>query len=370
MTDSLDPLGEFALRLDHLEVAHELLISNVPAKERGAVILLDGFADALIYRRLQALYALTERGWWYRARMPSYPKRLREKASAEFHLRLKLVRDRTYYDELAGDEDPFIDDIQATVLQIAHTYRNDAYHRDKHNAATIGMIGRLSFVAASRLFARSQPNGVGIGVRDHSLDRLAPYDIDLTIGFLELRAAAEQVASRLQQGLEVEHAVLAADLADDIEFRLAGLDEDLGHLRTSGRDVDEILSWTELGRLHGADEELLRLSDAADPKTRAEKAGLKSVPPDFVEEAKDAFLLYRRRESELRESTRLKANGETLDRLKEEPARLRTVTRTATLLSKYHEADRALSWIEECAAEALTAFDEAVQLDLDRARGK
>lgn len=365
------PLDRFLLGLDHLEVSHELLLSETPAKERMAVILLDGLADGLIFRRLELLYEFAERGWWYRARMPEFPKRLREKARAEYHVRLSLARRWTYLDEYTFNTVPFADDHEATVLLIGHAYRNDAYHRDRHNPAVIGIVGRLMFAAVAALFARSQPAGVGWGINGETrLQRLARYEVDLANGFLQLREAAEKVGAVLGRSLTLATTELIDQLADDLEYRLDSLDEGLQYLATSGRDVGEMLAHVELWSVHGADERLLELANAMDPMTRAERAGLTDIPDEFKREAQEAMKLYRRRQEELAAETKIRASLGAVESVRKEPERLRAYgAKRKKALARYHEADRVLSHLEDCAEQAIRSYDEALELEFERSRG-
>jgi hypothetical protein len=369
MSDQHDALDHFILCAEHLEVARELLTSGSPAKERMAVILLDGLTDAFLYRRLSTLYRFIEEGWWYRARMPSYPKSLRDRATAEFHTRLKLARPKTYYDEYVFDDTPFIGDTDVTVLQIGHAYRNDAYHRDRHNPDVIGVIGRLMLGAASRLFARAQPGNIGIGVTPHDAARLDAHGLEAEDGFFSLRRGAEALGNRLIQGLDITVAALADQLANDLEYRLDEVEDSFSYLRASGVDWANLLAMHELAYKHGNDETFLELSEQMDPEIRAERAGLNDVPEQFRAEAKAAPRLYFERQAELLAAMRRQVTTDTLADLRAKAGALRHFTRKPKVLSRYHEADRVLVMVEECSSNAIRGLDEMSEREVDRARG-
>lgn len=147
------PGDHFFLGLEQLEVCREFLLSGSAAKARMSVILLDGLVDALLYRRLEVLYWASEEPM-IRREMHSYPKKVRKEARLNFARRVELAQETTYYDELWGGSGAIVDEMDAAILVVGHSYRNDAYHRDTHNPSVIDLVGKGAFrIGRSRVLA-------------------------------------------------------------------------------------------------------------------------------------------------------------------------------------------------------------------------
>jgi hypothetical protein len=144
----------FFLGLEQLEVCRELLLADTPAKARMAVILLDGLVDAILYRHLVDLYRASEEPFT-RVEMPRYPRKLRREAKMQFGVRIELAAQTTYWDKIWRDGKTLVDDLDRAVLSVGHSYRNDAYHRDRHNAAVTDLVGKVLFAAVARRLSRS-----------------------------------------------------------------------------------------------------------------------------------------------------------------------------------------------------------------------
>jgi hypothetical protein len=239
------PNDRFFLGFEQLEVCRELLLADSPAKARMAVILLDGLADAILYRRLQDLYRASEEPLT-RQEMPRYPKKLRREARMNFARRVELGQQVTYYDEWWSGGGAPVDDTDATVLLVGHSYRNDAYHHDRHNAATIDLVGRVLFAAVARVFARAQSASWGLSSpepRRETLERLGVGGDDFMLTY---RDAAEQTTATLRAGLQVSVEELAAGLADDLSWRADEAQELVDYLPEKGEKLDEQLARFEI----------------------------------------------------------------------------------------------------------------------------
>lgn len=104
-----------------------------------ALILLDGLADAMLFRRLQQLYEAAEEPI-LKHKMPRFSTRERNLARQRFNKRVEIARRPTELDGWLGDGEPLISDADAIVLKVGHSYRNDAYHEDAHNAFVVPSV--------------------------------------------------------------------------------------------------------------------------------------------------------------------------------------------------------------------------------------
>jgi hypothetical protein len=131
--------GSLFLALEQLDGIRELLKAGSPVKARMALILLDGLADAMLFRRLEQLYEASEEPL-VRHKMPRYSARDRNLTRQRFSRRVEMARQLTEVDRWVGDGEPLIDEPDAAVLKVGHSYRNDAYHEDVHNEFVVSRV--------------------------------------------------------------------------------------------------------------------------------------------------------------------------------------------------------------------------------------
>jgi hypothetical protein len=299
--------------------------------------------------------------------MPCYPNKRRTEAKKNFAVRVDLAREVTYIDHYVGDDAPLVDELDKTVLLVGHAYRNAAYHRDAHNPAMIASVGRLLFATVARLVVRCQSNSLGV---DSRATRLEQFGVPLDGGMCTMRDAAAAIVTRLVDGLDTDLEALAAELAEDLEARRAEVEELVNYLGTSGHDVDELIASAEFRDKQAGDEELLRLSALMDPRRRANELGLSEIPDEFVQEAHAAPRQYREHMAELERRRPPEARVARLSELPPIEERLRRGGDVAMLLSAYYEADVILGLLERYVGDAVSAYDQYVQDEIDRARGK
>src|SRR5436309_12215269 len=111
-----------------------------------ALILLDGLADAMLFRRIEQLYEASEDPFLMH-KMRRYSTRDRNLARQRFNRRVEMVRRVTEVDWWVGDEEALSDDADAPVLKVGHRYRNNAYHEDTYNAFVGTSIAQILFAA-------------------------------------------------------------------------------------------------------------------------------------------------------------------------------------------------------------------------------
>ena len=361
------PGDRFFLGLEQLEVCRELLRSGSPAKARMAVILLDGLLDALLYRRLEALYRASEDPMTRRD-MDPYPKKVRREARLNFARRIELAQESTYYDELWGGSGAVVDEDDAAILLVGHSYRNNAYHRDTHNPAVIDLVGKTLFAAVARVFTRAQSASWGLSnsaERQAVLARLGVKDD----GSLTYRDAAAQAAETLGAGLDVHVEALGDALAEDLGVRSDEAAELADYLPETANELDVSLARYEVWSKHAADDDLLELAARMEPFTRARREGLRSIPDDYVLEAKDATRAYIERMRELERTSETRVSLSLIDQARETADRLRAGSSVAAVMTDYHATDNDLSLLEEYLADAVAAYDTYINEEIDRHRG-
>jgi hypothetical protein len=250
---------------------------------------------------------------------------------------------------------------------IGHAYRNAAYHRDAHNPAVIASIGCLLFAAVARLVVRCQSNSIGIGSR---AARLEQFGVAIDDGLRTMRDAAHEIVARFLDGLDSDGEALAEELAEDLEWRRGEVEQLLDALRESGHDLDELIAIAEFGDKHAADEELLRLAELMNPVRRARELGLSEIPEEFGDEAQEAVRQYRARMTELERTRPAHTRVAQLGEVRAAEEEIRHGGDVTALLSTYYEADVVLVGLERYVGAAVSAYDDYVQQEIDRARGK
>jgi hypothetical protein len=167
--------GSLFLALEQLDGIRELLRTGSPVKARMALVLLDGLADAMLFRRLEQLYEASEEPF-LKHRMPRYSTRDRNIARQRFNRRVEIARRVTEVDRWVRDGAALIDEADAAVLKVGHSYRNDAYHEDVHNEFVVASTARVLFAAVARLVAAMQRPGVRVGsISTRQIEQLAAW---------------------------------------------------------------------------------------------------------------------------------------------------------------------------------------------------
>lgn len=360
-----EPVERFVLALEQLRVCRELLLDGSPAKARMAVILLDGLADAFLYRRLERLYDLSEDAF---VGLGPYPKEVRRQARLDFGTRLRLCADPAGDAFVGGGGGPLVTGDQAVVLRVGHSYRNAAYHRDRHNPATIGAVGRSFFTAVADLFVRSQHAGLTSGgFPAAQLERLRALGVPMRGDSVTWREAAAQLARDLVAGLEVAHADLADLLAHDLDERAEAVEELVADIPGGPADFDSLMASLEFQDVHGADEELLDLRERRDP---ARRSVLRNIP--FTQELRDEAAVadrrYAERLAELGRNSHARATMTTLDEVRAVARQLVQEQDTLRVLTTYQDIDGKLDILEDYSLKAVLEIDRYVDMQIEAMR--
>jgi hypothetical protein len=266
-----DDIARFELVLDAIEDVVKQARSSTVASLRMGLITADYAADVLLARRVARIMALSEEGPFFEPRK-RFDSRARSLLRQGFNRRVAVGANDYSRRFTFGLGTPILDKSDAEVLRVAHAYRNDVYHEDRHNEDTLLAIVTATVHTVARMWPRSLSSKVGTsqGANGPVVRRLRKKGYEGTDwggpNTWCLHDGARAVAQWLECELpmhidEIQHAV-----AVDIAKRVARTDSMVAWLGGSeGPGVDQIepgLHWNEFWRRHGDDPEFVRVSEA------------------------------------------------------------------------------------------------------------
>ncbi len=360
-----EPVERFTLALEQLQLCRELLLDGSPAKARMAVILLDGLADAILYRRLERLYRVSENEF---VGLGPYGKDVRRQARNDFGKRVSLCSDPTADTFVSGGGGPLVTTDAAVVLRVGHSYRNAAYHRDRHNPATIGAVGRVFFKAVAELFERSQFAGhTSGGLPVEQIESLRRLGVPVHGSSINWREAASTLAQELSAALAVPHAELVTQLADDLVGRAAAVEELAAYVPGTRDEFDSSMASLEFRDAHGADEQLLDFGERRDPVRRSVVGNI-PLTQELRDEGAVAERLYQERLVELRRTWQPRATMRSSTEATDIAKQLREETETLHALTVYQGIDGKLDILEDYSTHAVIEFDHYVDMQIEAAR--
>jgi len=352
----LDDLEQFRIVVEQLEVCRDLVLANAAPKSRMALILLDNAAEVVLYRLSREAL--------------EYDHFLRRIVPARVSLNQRNAIERYFEKKLDfAASNHHLDATSVEMLRVLHRYRNAVVHRDAHNPTVIPILGRLAFVAVSRLFASTR-GGVRpsiAGGYTKPIDRLASYG--LTGTFIDYEAAAQRIALQLQSGVEVSVQAAAEQLAKDLTERIGQVRQVLsGELsldNDNGR-INDLLKKFEF-RERFPD---LEYTLSEQYRSLVYKIGAGSgdeVSRDEFIAAEQEF--HKRYDAQLA-SYQSELTCERLVCLAESISSLQQETRLDELLRSYARDDETLTWYERSVHAALQSNEAQVQMEIDISRGK
>jgi hypothetical protein len=376
-----DSVAQFTLVLDGVEEVVGRLGSPEIGQQRLALIVADYLADILLARRVQRMIELSELHGGLMEPRERFDSRTRGTLRSGFKRRLAVAA-RSYERRFTyGAGDPILTASDAEVLRVAHAYRNDIYHEDRHNERTLLTIARAAIHAVARAWKQSLPSNVASssGARGPLMDRLLAKGYETPRdGFggsmLSLHAGAETVCRWLAADATIDLATDTETLGGDIHERIEWAQSMLDWLSGSegpGRDkIEPALHWHEFWRDRGADPEWLELDEA--------RAVLWSEYMEAGDEAKDALTesmraaneAYEARWRELMSAHRPKLALSDLPKLDARGAALGSAKDHGALLARYLDLDLEVRVFEETLLEIATGWERAVEAEEDRRRGK
>jgi len=362
-----DSFEELHVVVEQVEICQRLLRSRSHSKARAAVILLDHVADALMYRACSHDFEHQE--FLEMVIPPELSQEKREKILYRFDGKVSYIAQTK---KLFSAE-------ESTVLMIGHRVRNFAYHRNYHNPATIGVVGRILYKTVCAIL----PSLLQQGQQSYS-SRMSQQTWTRRYGvspsFFNFDEVSRMVASRLAQGLKLTLSGAATAMRSDLSARYRGMQRTLKRwlsLKTDRR-LNEMLKDYEFADVHK--EDLLRLLGPLKKARYVVHDLHKGLPPEewmkipiapekrreirrgmIVEER--TFKNKRRR---LFKNFRQTVTANSLRSLGKEISSLPRATSLGELLSKYDSIERRLTQAESYVSRAESDLDFAIDL----ARGK
>lgn len=174
-----------------------------------------------------------------------------------------------------------------------------------------------------------------------------------------------RIGQRLSADLQPTLAKLREQLSDDLLWRTAWAEEMFGHLAGEVGDQDRLLAsihWQEAWDGFGHDPELLRLS--------SEIAQLEAGPERDYEQIAQQYEQRNDRVRQLMADTQPQFELAEISRIADLAQRLRTARNAGSLLDRYEQLDRRIETIERLLDGAAISWDQHVQEETDRLRGK
>lgn len=148
-------LRQIDLFAEQLDLTAALVRAGGLARGRIALVAIDNLAEVLLYRHLQFTFGASEE--MGRLTAQRYDRRARERLRQDFDRRVTLAATEHTGTFSWSYPKPILDRVDATIFRVAHRYRNGVYHEDRHNAALLDPLTRLSLVAVGRAWCRAQP---------------------------------------------------------------------------------------------------------------------------------------------------------------------------------------------------------------------
>lgn len=374
-----DDVARFALIFDGVEDAAERLRSENIADLRLALVIADYLTDVLLTRRIARVIAFSERGYAWESR-EQFDSKARGLLRQGFNRRVSLAA-RPYNARFAfGLGEPILEPDDAEVLRVAHAYRNDVYHEDRH-PSTIRTIALAALHTLARAWRAALPSNIAstLGAQSPVMRRLQRlgYTTPEHFGgqeYLSLHAGAATVGAWLDRTLPFDLPEHRRDLAADIERRVRWAESMIEFLSSSqgpGRaHIEPALQWGDFWRQHGDDPELVEL----DSQRRSALDQALDADEDAKErafaEARACEGAYVKRLQELHAAYAPAVSLDALPQLRKRGAGLRQAKRVGALLARYRTLDMTLGVFEEALADVATGWDDYVEREVRRSLGK
>jgi hypothetical protein len=155
-----DDIARCELVLDAIEDVVKQARSSTVASLRMGLITADYAADVLLARRVARIMALSEEGPFFEPRK-RFDSRARSLLRQGFNRRVAVGANDYSRRFTFGLGTPILDKSDAEVLRVAHAYRNDVYHEDRHNEDTLLAIVTATVHTVARMWPRSLSSKVG-----------------------------------------------------------------------------------------------------------------------------------------------------------------------------------------------------------------
>lgn len=333
-----------------LELAANFIQENTPQRIRVAFILLHNIAELLMYRIAEQSFGPDE----FRSKVlpPQFSRTLKKKVRREFTEQIRFVVSQRVLSEEEG-----------LTLQIAHAYRNPAFHRDDHNPKALQALACLLYSPISTLFKKAS-EGRGSSSSEEEKAWLESYGVSCDgIPMFDTISVALVTAIRAKIPLDIKgiRSVLCDDLVERVSVAESKMspDDELGSMVTDWAvALAEAMFWSSFDeQAAGADYWALRWKIGA---------GENVSPEEFMKAENDFNTEKMRRKAAFAPPFELRQ----LPELKEKVEALKSTTNPSGLAAEYHEIDGQLTLLEDAIEDIHTSVDVAIQHAIDVARGK
>jgi hypothetical protein len=368
-----DDRAQFLLFVEQMNEARQLLLEDHLGKQRLGLIAIDNLAEMLLYRHQQQIVRL--RGTHWDAQIPRLGRKRLRKLRSDFNARVKLAREKIV-DPLVGSVFvPLLDQLDADVFRTAHAYRNRIYHADHHNPALLPPLARAYLSAVGRAFTRQQPTGVASSP-DATTEKICAYGFDLSQswspGYFAPYEAAESITANLTSGLAVNPEKTKDILSSDIVDRSQWAEEMIETLVRDGyprERIPSVLAEADSWQAIEADEEIVRLeNEVAD--LRASRWNDNHPESSFKKEAELMEARNKRVWALRARATTPSLEIDDIPRLRHQGSDLSDAENLGTLFNRYRKLDDEIEKIEQALEQLAIGWDQHLQQELDRIRGK
>lgn len=334
------------LIVEQLEECKRLILDGGLSQLRMALLLLDNAAEIMMYRQMKSEFAVSR---MYENTLKSLETLQRHdmetKRREELNQRIKDLQERMvplrekrqiarYFDEKVKflTQRKCMGESVAAFLASMHRYRNSAHHQDKVRKETLRPAVLMLFEVVCDLIVSLQPSSMSwSSSEDYS-------KFEKRYGLSAMDAGGERgralIRSHLRQELPLEFLDLRNELVNHLEARLEDLIQALEF-------VAENVS--EKGDLEGALKHIEFWFPRGDPSKSPRMAFEVFVPRHNMSE---------------------------LESWKTGTQALQDLNDKLVLFSEFARYESLLEPIEELVYEAAAAIDHAIDMEIDRMRGK
>ena len=371
-----DGVARFLVFVEQLDVACDLLADGGIAQARAALVGVDNLANLLLHAHAKAVFASGEGSRRYPRKR--YSKKERRKILGDFDRMVTLATRDTgpsWRSRVA-----ILNEEDAGVMRVAHTYRNNVYHEDRHNEAILGPLTVLYAQAVGRALVASHENSRSYSIDEEQAQRLLqlgyearPDSFVTSCTMLDFQVAARDITNNLTGRFEVDDRALRVWLSGDVIDRCARCAGIIAGLMQDGMPAERlnwVFFWSQFWAEHGADEQWLELEDERDRLADELQSGGDNLAADDPRPAahRQASEAYISRAHELQKAFKPPVNSGDSVRLGRAGERLLRAEDRASLLARYSTIDRDVERLERATLKAAQTWDHMVEAEVDRIR--
>jgi hypothetical protein len=191
-------LGPFIVFAEQMQLAADLLADGGTAKGRMALVALDHLAEVELFRHCQRVFEARDDGpFGYRE--PRFTEVERRRIRDSFTRKVKIGTQSAMTGWSLPRFEAVLDEGDASILRVAHAYRNGVYHEDRHNPALLLPLGKVYWHAVGRAWTRFEmPSKWWSSDLPSRLPRLRRLGYELPTeagptGYFDSRSAAEMI---------------------------------------------------------------------------------------------------------------------------------------------------------------------------------